>query len=85
VRKVVHRKDEGDRDRYVLGIEKSALGSENERYSRKSRDGLSDNYSKRREQYLATVHISQIDQQWTFTLISGLFVHFFIYSIVSSI
>jgi hypothetical protein len=35
VRKVVHRKDEGDRDRYVLGIEKSALGSENERYSRK--------------------------------------------------
>jgi hypothetical protein len=46
VRKVVHRKDERDRDRYVLGIEKSALGSEYERYSRKSRDGLSDNYSK---------------------------------------
>jgi hypothetical protein len=32
---------------------------------------------RRREQYLATVHISQIDQQWTFTLISGLFVQFF--------
>jgi hypothetical protein len=36
---VVHRKDEGDRDRYVLGIEKSALGSENDRHSRKAGDG----------------------------------------------